>query len=115
MDFLSKVRSEAVARLADLHEEREAILKAFPDLAYGDKSAKAPKASALGAKKTGRPVGYKMSAGTKAKLRAAWKRRKALAAAEKPVRRKRTRTPKVATPQYVAPLVAVDTVELTTV
>jgi hypothetical protein len=31
--------------------------------------------------KGGRPKGYKMSAATKAKLRAAWKRRKAAAAA----------------------------------
>ena len=35
-------------------------------------------------KKGGRPKGYKMSAATKAKLRAAWKRRKAAATAAKP-------------------------------
>ncbi|MEO7192636.1 MAG: hypothetical protein ABI051_16410 [Vicinamibacterales bacterium] len=43
-------------------------------------SPSTPTAQGLSKGKGGRPKGYKMSAATKAKLRAAWKRRKAAAA-----------------------------------
>jgi hypothetical protein len=68
IDLKDLARRGAQARLAELVAEMDSILGAFPDLG---KAAARP---------TGSPKGRNVSAETKAKMRAAWARRKAAAA-----------------------------------
>jgi hypothetical protein len=70
IDMRDLARRGAQARLAELVAEMDAILGAFPDL------GKAPARPAEARK------GRKLSAETKAKMRAAWARRKAAAAGD---------------------------------
>lgn len=73
---LRAVSAEALALAAKLSEELQRVAR---DPAPGGLSSRGPALPA--AKETkgkgGRPKGYKTSAATRAKLRAAWKRRKA--------------------------------------
>ena len=70
IDMKDLARRGAQARLAELVAEMDSIIGAFPDLG---KPA---------ARQTGSPKGRKLSAETKAKMRAAWARRKTTAAEE---------------------------------
>ena len=67
IDMKDLARRGARARLAELVAEMDSIVSAFPDLGQ---SAARPAAS---------PKGRKLSAETKAKMRAAWARRKSAA------------------------------------
>jgi hypothetical protein len=67
IDMQDLARRGAQARLAELVAEMDSILEAFPDL------GKAP------ARPTASRIVRKLSAETKAKMRAAWARRKAAA------------------------------------
>ena len=68
IDMKDLARRGAQARLAELVVEMDAILGAFPDLGKAPARPAAPR------------KGRRLSAETKAKMRAAWARRKAAAA-----------------------------------
>jgi hypothetical protein len=78
--------SELVTELGDLDARREALMqrigRVIETMAGGLPSSRlVRRAAKAGRGSGGRPKGYKVSAATRAKLRAAWKRRKASAGA----------------------------------
>jgi hypothetical protein len=86
LDIHALARYGAQARLSELVEEMDSILKAFPDLG---KATARPTASTRG---------RKLSEETKAKMRASWAKRKSAAATQTPAtaeaapKKKRTMT-----------------------
>ena len=62
---------------AAISRDLEELIAHAQGLLNGVRGQEAPRMSARAKGKGGRPKGYKMSSATKAKLRAAWKRRKA--------------------------------------
>ena len=77
IDMKALARLGAQARVAELVAEIDALLRGFPDL--GRAPTRAARKSA-GARFVGRRKGYKVSAATKAKLKASWAKRRAAAA-----------------------------------
>jgi hypothetical protein len=76
IDMKALARLGAHARITELVAEIDSLLRGFPDLG---KAPTRPANTSAGARFSGRRKGHKVSAVTKAKLKAAWAKRKAAA------------------------------------